>query len=114
MNMTQMAKDCTWATEIEIYTMAYLLRTLLFLFKDHCRCGVNPRRCTCNPTAWTRISWAGVLRIARPHVPHINDSAALYLYHPINHFELVKARVHKERRVSNCPMLPVTCLRRVF
>ena len=88
---TQMARDRTWATEIEIYAMAYLLRTSIFLFNDPCRCGVNPRRrCTCNPTAWTKISWASVLRLARQPVPHINDSAALYLYHPTDHFELVK------------------------
>ena len=88
---TQMARDRTWATEIEIYAMAYLLRTSIFLFNDPCRCGVNPcRRCTCNPTACTKISWASVLRLARQPVPHIDDSAALYLYHPTDHFELVK------------------------
>ena len=31
---TQMVRDRTWATENEIYAMAYLLRTSIFLFND--------------------------------------------------------------------------------
>ena len=33
---TQMARDHTWTTEIEIYAMAYLLQTSMFLFNDPC------------------------------------------------------------------------------
>ena len=40
----------------------------------------------------------------------IKETKIIIIYYNL----FVLARVHKERRVSNCPMLPVTCLRRVF
>ena len=87
---TRMARDRSWASHIEIYAMAHLLKTTIFVFDDQCRCGITSRRrCQCPPVQWIDNRWNVALSLAGVRVQDLSDSPALYLYNPPNHFEVV-------------------------
>ena len=85
-----MASDQSWASHVEIYAMAHLLKTTIFVFDDKCRCGITSRRrCQCPPVDWVGNSWTVPHSLAGVRVQDLSDSPALYLYNPPNHFEVV-------------------------
>ena len=87
---SRMARDRSWASHVEIYAMAHLLKTTIFVFDDQCRCGITSRqRCQCPPVQWIDNRWNVALSLAGVRVQDLSDSPALYLYNPPNHFEVV-------------------------
>ena len=85
-----MARNYSWATEIEINAMAHLLHTSIFIFHDPCTCGSNTQTvCHCPPYNWLDIRWTAAICHAGLRVQYSNVGPSLYLYHPPNHYEVV-------------------------
>ena len=82
-----MARDRSRASHVEIYALAHLLKTTIFVFDDNCRCGItSQRRCQCHSVQWIDNRWNVALSHAGVHAHDSSDIPALSLYNPPNHF----------------------------
>ena len=87
---SKMARNRSWASEVEIYAMAHLLHTSIIIFNNPCRCRSNVLTvCDCPPYNWIDVRWTAAIRQAGITVQYSNVAPSLYLYHPPHHYEVV-------------------------
>ena len=87
---SKMARNCSWASEVEIYAMAHLLHTSIIIFNNPCRCRSNVLTvCDCPLYNWIDVQWTAAIRQAGITVQYSNVAPSLYLYHPPDHYEVV-------------------------